>query len=215
MWFFKILASSVGKKFLMALSGLCLGLFLLVHALGNSSIFWGREAFVAYAAHLHGLGPLVPVFEVLLLAVFLVHVVTGIILFVENNGARERRYLIKRSAGGRTPGSSTMIYSGAFTLLFIVVHLRGVHFVDHDRAIGEIVAGVLGSPLYAGFYCVALLILGLHLSHGLWSMLQTAGFNHPRYDVGLRLGAWLLGGLVVAVFLAITWLLGAAGGFPG
>ena len=69
-WFIQICTSSLGKKYIMAITGLMLGGFLLVHAAGNSSIFWGRSAFLAYAEHLHALGPLIPTAEIILLTIF-------------------------------------------------------------------------------------------------------------------------------------------------
>ena len=90
-WFTRTASSSLGKKYIMALTGLLLGGFLLVHAAGNCTIFLGRAVFLSYAAHLHALGIAVVVAEVLLLALFLTHAVMGLFLFLENRRARTAR----------------------------------------------------------------------------------------------------------------------------
>ncbi|MEN8232340.1 MAG: succinate dehydrogenase, partial [Thermodesulfobacteriota bacterium] len=86
--------SSVGKKSIMAASGLLLSLFLLTHMLGNSVSFLGRDAFNTYAERLHSLGILVYIFEIGLLTLFLIHIITGIILYLENLQARPSRYFV-------------------------------------------------------------------------------------------------------------------------
>ena len=81
-WFIQTCRSSLGKKYIMALTGFMLGGFLLVHTIGNSTIFWGRSAFNAYAHHLHSLGIFVPIFEIGLYSIFFLHVFVGITLFL-------------------------------------------------------------------------------------------------------------------------------------
>jgi len=206
-WFTQTVSSSLGKKYIMALTGLLLGGFLLVHAAGNSSIFLGRSAFISYAEHLHALGFVLHIAELLLLAVFMVHVVTGVILFLQNLGARASRYEVAKSAGGRSWGSATMPYTGVIILTFIFIHLYNFHFTDHSRSIADIVAAVLNNPLYTFLYCLGLGGLGMHVSHGFWSMFQSAGVNHPKYDCLIRGCAWFVCGLIVTVFVSIVLLL--------
>lgn len=191
----------------MAVTGMALGGFLVVHAVGNSSIFMGRSAFLAYAGHLHGLGPLLRIAELLLLGVFLAHVVTGATLYFHNLGTRSSRYAVKDSAGGRSWGSATMPYTGVIVLAFIMMHLVNFHFTDHNRSLADIVSGVLNRPLYGLLYAAGLSGLGLHASHGFWSMFQSLGVSHPKYDGLIRFCAWLVCGSVLAVFLGIVLLL--------
>ena len=206
-WFTQTVFSSLGKKYIMALTGLMLGGFLLVHAAGNSSIFFGRTAFLSYAEHLHALGPLLHVAELLLLGVFLAHIITGAVLFLQNLGARSSRYAVHNSAGGRSWGSATMPYTGIIIFSFILLHLFNFHFTDHSRTIADIVADVLNRPLYTFLYVGGLSALGLHVSHGFWSLFQSLGVNHPKYDGLIRASAWLVCGLIVAVFVIIVLLL--------
>ncbi len=199
--------SSVGRKYVMAVTGSLLGCFLLVHAAGNSSIFWGREPFLSYARHLHSLGFLLNIVEILLLAVFLLHVITGLALFLANSRARGQRYAMQRSAGGRTLGSLSMPYTGLTILAFLLVHLVNFHFTDHHRPIADMVAAILGQPLYAVFYGCGLLALLLHISHGFWSLFQSLGISHPAYDALVRTSGRITAGLICAVFWGVVILL--------
>jgi succinate dehydrogenase / fumarate reductase cytochrome b subunit len=206
-WFTRAVSSSVGKKYIMALSGLLLGGFLVVHAAGNSTIFLGRRAFLGYAGHLHALELAVAIAEMLLLALFLTHITTGLVLFLENRQARTTRYAVRSSAGGSTWGSATMPYTGILILAFLLLHLLNFRFIDHDASIADIVGGVLSHPVYASLYGIGLGALALHVSHGFWSLFQSAGVNHPKYDRFIRACAWLVGGLIITVFAAIVLLL--------
>ena len=206
-WFCQTIFSSLGKKYIMALTGFMLGGFLVVHAAGNSSIFLGRSAFLAYAEHLHALGPLLHAAEIALLTVFLLHIITGTFLFIHNLGSRDSRYAVSRSAGGRSWGSATMPYTGIIVFCFIVMHLFNFHFTDHSRTIADIVAAVLAKPMYTILYVIGLGALGLHVSHGFWSLFQSLGVNHPKYDGVIRFFAWLVCGLIIAVFISIVLLL--------
>ena len=199
--------SSVGKKSVMAITGLLLGSFLLVHALGNSSIFWGRQAFIGYATHLHKLGVLIQVAEILLLSIFLVHVYTGFLLFLQNRQARGDHYALHHSAGGRSWGSRTMIYTGGIILLFVVMHLLNFHFISHDRTVADVVRPILTRPWYTILYLIGLGALALHISHGFWSLLQSLGISHPRYDRLLRNLSRLFMAMISLIFVTIVLLL--------
>ena len=198
--------SSVGKKGIMAASGLLLSLFLLTHMLGNSTSFLGREAFNAYAEKLHSMGALVSLFEIILLSLFLIHIITGVILFLENLQARPSRYAVSSSEGGRSWGSRTMPYTGTVILVFIVVHLLNFHFTDRSVLIADLVRQLLSRPGLAIFYIFSLGCVALHISHGVWSLFQTIGFNHEKYNGLLRRGAVAFSILVGLVFILIPVL---------
>jgi succinate dehydrogenase / fumarate reductase cytochrome b subunit len=159
-------------------------LFLATHLLGNLSIYGGRTAFVAYAQHLHALGKLLLAAEVLLAAALIIHVSLGLILFFENRRARPVRYTMDKSGGGRTFSSQTMPYTGLLILGFIGVHLSNFshHLVDQtNRTILQITAEVFSHRGYLAFYLFSMVIVALHVRHGLWSAFQTVGANHPKY----------------------------------
>lgn len=198
--------SSVGKKSIMAASGLLLSLFLLTHMLGNSTSFLGREAFNTYAEKLHSFGVLVDIFSLVLLALFLIHIITGVILYLENLQARPARYSVNSSEGGRSWGSRTMPYSGVIILIFIVVHLLNFHFTDKSIPVADLVRELLSRPGLALFYIFSLLCVALHVSHGVWSLFQSMGFNHEKYNRILMNGAVAFSIVVGLVFILIPFL---------
>jgi succinate dehydrogenase / fumarate reductase cytochrome b subunit len=187
-WLTGTLGSSIGKKLMMAITGLSFCGFLTAHLAGNLTIYGGEESFNSYAAHLHSLGPLVTVAEFGLLLFGLIHVITGLTLFLGNLKARPVRYAVNKSAGGRTLGSATMPYTGVILLVFVVFHLMNFHFVDKtDTTIFNIVATAFSSPLYVMGYIAAMVIAAIHVSHGFWSAFQTVGANHPKYMPSIRM----------------------------
>jgi len=181
-WLTNTLGTSIGKKLMMAVTGLSFIGFLTLHLAGNLSIYGGPEAFNAYAEKLHSLGPILVAAEWILLALALTHIVTGTLLFVQNLSARPRRYRVNKSGGGRTIGSATMPYTGLLILLFVIFHLANFSFVDKSHTtIFEIVSRAFADPLYVTIYIAAMVVVALHVSHGFWSLFQTLGLNHPKY----------------------------------
>ncbi|MEA3464642.1 MAG: succinate dehydrogenase cytochrome b subunit [Thermodesulfobacteriota bacterium] len=185
----QMLQSSIGRKLVMAATGMCLVGFVIVHLLGNSSIFVGADGINAYAEHLHALGPIVWIFRAVLLGLFGLHIFMGIQLTLENRAARPIDYNQKKNI--RTSfGAETMIYTGLAIAAFAVYHL--FHFTMHVTN-PEISASVL--PLDAvgrsdvfsmmvlsfqkffisAVYIGAMVTLLLHLSHGVQSLFQTFG----------------------------------------
>lgn len=205
-WLTRTYATSIGKKSIMAGSGAFLGLFVVVHAAGNATSLFGRDAFLAYASHLHALGFLLPIFEILLVTLFLLHVATGLLLAGENFFARPNRYSTGGNAGGRTLASRTMIYTGAVVLLFIPVHLANFHFTREIISIADLVHQVFQQPFPALIHIIAVLCLATHVSHGFWSMFQTLGLDHPKYLPVIH-GCALLFSLLIGVILALIPLL--------
>ncbi len=181
-WLTQTLSSSIGKKLMMAVTGMGFIGFLAGHLAGNLTIYGGRDAFNGYAEHLHSLGLLLKVAEFGLLLFALIHIATGLILFLQNWSARPKRYCVDKSAGGRTLGSRTMPYTGVAILAFVVFHLVNFHFVDKmDTTIFDIVTIAFQNPVYVALYVVAMILVAIHVSHGLWSAFQTLGMNHTKY----------------------------------
>jgi succinate dehydrogenase / fumarate reductase cytochrome b subunit len=181
-WFTQTFASSIGKKWIMAITGLGFCLFLAGHLAGNLSLFAGRDAFNAYAAHLHSLEPLVKVMEAGLILFAVLHIASGLVLFLQNRKARPVRYSVDKSGGGRTIGSRTMPYTGILILVFVVLHLIKFSFVDKTgTTIYDIVSSTFQSPIFVVWYVVMMVVAAVHISHGLWSAFQTLGANHPKY----------------------------------
>ncbi|MBI5580912.1 MAG: succinate dehydrogenase cytochrome b subunit [Deltaproteobacteria bacterium] len=180
-WLTAALGASVGKKLMMALTGLAFTGFLAGHLAGNLTIYGGKAAFNGYAEKLHSLGPLLKVFEVGLIGFAAVHILTGLWLFLQNRKARPVRYTLDTSPGGRTLSSRTMPYTGLIILAFVAFHLTNFTFADKTRTtIFEIVSAAFSSPIYIGIYVAAMIVVGLHVRHGFWSAFQTLGANHPK-----------------------------------
>ena len=181
-WMVQTLWSSIGKKLLMALTGLAFCGFLAGHLAGNLTIYGGKNAFNSYAEHLQALGPVLTLLEWGLLGFAVVHVCTGLTLFYQNFKARPNRYAVNKKAGGRTIGSATMPYTGILLLAFIIFHLINFYFVDKtNTSIYQIVVQTFEIPFYVVIYILAMIVAALHVSHGLWSAFQTIGANHLKY----------------------------------
>ena len=177
-----LFGTSVGKKVLMAFTGLGLILFLFMHLIGNLTIFAGGETFNAYAVRLHSLEPFLTIFNIGLVTLGLIHIVVGIILFIENLKARPKSYKILRNPGGQTIGSITMPYTGVLILAFVVFHLLRFTFVDESLTpIFQLISDTFNNPLHVMLYVAAMIALAFHVSHGFWSLFQTFGLNNHRY----------------------------------
>jgi succinate dehydrogenase / fumarate reductase cytochrome b subunit len=182
------LGSSIGKKIVMACTGVVLFGFVVGHMLGNLQVYLGPEAMNAYAVFLrellHGSG--LWIVRGVLLGCVGLHVWAATSLTLANRAARPVGYRSQRW-NESTYASRTMRWSGVILLLFVVYHL--MHFTignahpsfDEGNVYRNFVVG-FRQPLASGFYILAMLCLGLHLYHGVWSMLQTLGLSHPRYD---------------------------------
>lgn len=181
-WFISTMSSSIGKKLMMAVTGLSFCAFLVVHLIGNLTLYGGQDFFNSYVEHLHGFDPVIKVAELGLLLFAVIHVTTGLILFLGNLKSRPSRYAVDKSGGGRTIGSRTMPYTGVILLVFILIHLIDFHFADRtNTTLFNIVSGVFQNPIYILFYTAAVVIAAIHISHGFWSAFQTIGANHPKY----------------------------------
>jgi len=198
-WLINTLTTSIGKKLMMAVTGLGFCAFLVVHFMGNTTLFGGESAFTAYAEKLHSLGLLVTIAELGLLGMALIHVTTGITLFYQNIKARPIRYSMNKTAGGRTLGSRTAPYTGVILFAFIIIHLLNFHFVDKtDRGIYQIVSETFAKPGYVILYVLAMIVVALHVRHGFWSAFQTLGANHPKY-MPLIMAISIIFGLAIAL----------------
>ncbi|MFW2367933.1 MAG: succinate dehydrogenase cytochrome b subunit [Desulforhopalus sp.] len=182
MWFVRFLTSSIGKKLLMATTGLLLFLFLCTHVAGNATIFMSSEVFQDYADELHSHPLIVLVFSISILLVVLAHIIVGLYLFYENYNVSKSRYAVTTHVVKNSFASRTMPYTGLFILVFLFVHIFGFTFSPKDVLISVTVKELLSNFFYALFYILAFIALTIHLSHGFWSMLQTFGVNHPRYN---------------------------------
>jgi len=186
----QLLSNTVGRKVLMAATGLFMVLFIVVHLLGNSSIFAGPDGINAYAAKLHGLGPFVWVFRLFMGALLAIHVVFGVLLTLENWAANPGKYAVKKMLKA-TFASETMIWTGLLLLCFVVYHLLQFTVrITPDIVLGNdakgrvdvftmVVSSFRVTPISL-VYLAAMVTLFLHLSHGIQSIFQTIGLTNDK-----------------------------------
>jgi succinate dehydrogenase / fumarate reductase cytochrome b subunit len=188
------LRSSIGKKSLMALSGLLLIGFLILHVAGNLTLYADGEgrAFQEYAGATHALGAFLWFAEIGLVVLFVAHIALGLRTAMENREARPARYKELAPKGKRTWSSISMIVTGVLVLVFLVIHLLDFRLADGlaepppPAELYRLVIERLSSPIGAGIYLVSMVFLGLHLSHGVQSLMQSLGLKHPSYAPAIR-----------------------------
>jgi succinate dehydrogenase / fumarate reductase cytochrome b subunit len=173
-------SSTVGKKAAMAVSGAVLFLFVAGHLAGNLQIYEGPQKLNDYSRMLHSMPALLWGARVGLLAMVLLHIWSAIQLAVRNYDARPTGYVRKKAAGS-TYASRTMYWSGPIILAFVIYHLLDFTFgtVNPNYQEGDVYGNVVSSfqvPLISAFYILAMLLLCMHIYHGLWSMFQSLGW---------------------------------------
>lgn len=199
--------TTIGKKVAMAISGLVVVGWLLLHMLGNITIFAGREAVNKYAAILADNPALLWGQRVIVLAALGTHIHAAVSLLAHNASARPVAYN-RRKDLATNYAALTMKYGGFTLLAYILYHfahltlgVTGAPFVKGD-VYNNLVLG-FQNPAIAGFYVLAQCALALHLFHGIWSLTQTLGVEHPKYNALRKQVAAALTAIIVGGFLAI------------
>ncbi len=217
---FSNFSSSTGKKFIMAVSGLALFGFILAHLAGNLQIFLGPEALNTYSAFLRSTGDLLWVARITLIVMAVLHIWTAISLTLENRAARPQGYA-KRDYIEASYASRTMHFSGFIVLAYLVYHL--MHFTFHSvhpelssfadakgrHDVYRMVVGSFQQPAIAIIYLIGNFLLGMHLSHGFYSMFQSLGLVTDGVRPGLRKLAYVVGYGIFLGYAAIplsVWL---------
>ena len=205
-------SSSIGKKQLMGITGLALCGFVFSHMLGNLLFLLGPESYNAYGHGITGNKPIYYTIESGLLFFFVVHVLFALLVTLENKRARPQAYAVTPKSGTKgaaSLASKTMIYSGLVILVFVILHLITFRFGpeypfmykgEEIRDLAKLMTEVFQSALYVGWYLVALAVLGLHLSHALWSAFQTLGFVKTGSEKKFRCISSIYGWGVAAGF---------------
>lgn len=200
-----VFSSSVGTKILIGITGFALFIYLLIHIAGNLTIFFGQAFFNKYAYTLEG-NPLIPIIEIGLLLIFLIHVYKTVRMYLGNQEARPAAYQLKRRAGPpsrKNLASSTMIVSGLWLLVFIIIHVKAFRYgTEYEwpaggRDLYRLELENFMSPLMTGFYILSMIVVGSHLWHGIASAVQSLGGDHPKWTPRV-----LLAGKVIAVLIA-------------
>jgi succinate dehydrogenase / fumarate reductase cytochrome b subunit len=194
-WFTELLSSTLGRKLLMALTGLFLILFLIVHLIGNLQLLKddNGEAFNVYAKFMTS-NPLIVTISFVNYACILIHIIWALLLTVKNKKARgSQGYAVVKNSSPWT--SRNMGILGTFILIFLVIHLRafwyqmhwgGIPTVNYDgvevKNLYATVETTYAQGWYVGIYVFSMLILAFHLWHGFVSAFQTLGLNHLKYN---------------------------------
>jgi succinate dehydrogenase / fumarate reductase cytochrome b subunit len=199
--------STIGKKIVMAVTGLIMVAFVIGHVLGNLLAFAGAEHINAYSAFLHGTGELLWGVRVVLLVAVILHIVAATQLTLIERAQRPVQYA-RREYRAATFASRTLRWGGVLLAVFIVFHLLNMttgtlhpDFIQGD-VYHNLITG-LSVPWVAAFYVVAMLALGLHLYHGVWSSFRTLGVDKPSPNPLQRRIVTVLAVLVAALFASI------------
>jgi succinate dehydrogenase / fumarate reductase, cytochrome b subunit len=205
------LTSSIGRKQIMGLTGLAWSLFVMGHMLGNLLLFVGPDAYNVYGHALIS-NPVIYVVEGALVVTLLLHVVNGVKLTWRNRWARPAKYALPTSGDKAARFQSKyMAFHGILILVFIVLHIITFKYGPHYtttvdgvviRDLHRLVVEVFQSPIYVGWYIVALIGVGLHLSHGFYSSFASLGIHHPRFSPALSVFGYAYGAVVALGFIS-------------
>lgn len=201
--------STNGKKVVMAVTGALMFLFIIGHVLGNLQIFEGPAKLNAYGHFLHSIGEVLWIVRIVLIAAIILHITATVQLALRNQQARPVGYSRKQSINS-SYASRTMYWSGPIVLAFIIFHL--LQFTaGYIHPESQFIEGDVYHNVVAGFqvwwvsvwYIVAVSLLGFHLRHGLWSMFQSVGYNHPRHTPLLKKAAFVIALLITLGYISI------------
>ena len=208
--------NSVAKKAIMAVSGILLVLFLIAHMIGNLHVYQGRAAFNEYSHWLRTFGEpalgyrwFLTIIEIGLVVAVLAHMWAAIALWRQARAARPERYAMKKSIA-QTYASRTMRWGGVIIILFVVYHLLdltwgvanpdGTDSTPYDRLVAS-----FSNPIPTIVYVIALIALGFHLRHGIWSATQTLGQSNRRREKSVNAVAIAFSVLLIVGYLIVPF----------
>jgi succinate dehydrogenase / fumarate reductase cytochrome b subunit len=205
--------TSVFKKAVMAISGIILVLYLIAHMIGNLKAFAGAEDFNHYSHWLRTIGnPALPgatalwLIRIVLLVAVLAHIWAAVSLWRQARSARPERYVTKKSVA-QSYASRTMRWGGVIILAFVIFHildltLGAVNSEGHDAEPYDRLLASFQNPVVTAFYAISVILVGMHLRHGIWSATQTLGQSNRRREVTVNYAA-----TAIATVLTIGFLL--------
>ena len=213
-----IFNTTIGKKLLVASTGLMVCLFLVFHLINNLIIFTGPENFNQLVAALEKIKPLIRIMEILLVIIFFTHIYNSLLLTIESRRSRNDSY-IKLSSSSSTIYSRTMFFSGSILFIFIVTHLSTIWFNfqnidDHDKyyyLVTESVYG-FGNIFITILYLLSMILLGFHLRHGFQSAFKTLGVQNSKFDKILNVVSIFFWFIIPLGFFSIAFWFGILDG---
>ncbi|WP_249027816.1 succinate dehydrogenase cytochrome b subunit [Blastococcus saxobsidens] len=206
--------TSVFKKAVMAVSGIILVLYLIAHVIGNLKAFSGAESFNSYSGWIRTVGnPALPgatalwVIRIVLLVAVIAHIWAAVSLWRQAKRARPERYVTKKAVA-QNYASRTMRWGGVIILAFIIYHIldlttgtvnpEGFDSTPYDRLVAS-----FQNPFVTAFYAISVILLGMHLRHGIWSATQTLGQSNRRREKTVSAFAFAFATLITAGFLLV------------
>jgi succinate dehydrogenase / fumarate reductase cytochrome b subunit len=217
-----LLGSLVTTKLIIGVTGILLFAYLILHIVGNLMVFLGPQTFNGYAHFLMS-NPLVVPVEIGLLVVFLIHLFKAIRMTFDNQNARPAKYAKKEWAGGasqKSIASSSMILTGLAILVFVPIHVwqfkYGTHyeFAEGIRDLYRTEVENFSSPIAVFLYVAMMIVVGLHLWHGVGSSFQSLGLNGPRFTPLIRRIGKVSAVVIAGGFIVIALWVFVAGGRP-
>ncbi len=207
----EFIKSSIGRKYIMGLTGAVWAGFVFGHMAGNLLMFVSADAYNAYG-HAIVSGGLIYLIEAVLIAALLLHVGCALSLIIDNRRARPQEYAIPAAgAKAATLASRTMAMTGSIILIFVILHLITFKFGPHYRTVVEgvemrdlyrLMMEVFVQPLYVFWYVICLVLLGFHLRHGVGSIFQSLGLLNNRSQKTIQAVSWIYASVVAVGFLA-------------
>jgi succinate dehydrogenase / fumarate reductase, cytochrome b subunit len=208
--------TSVGKKSVIAVTGIVFLLYVIAHMIGNLKVFTGRESFNHYSEWIRTIGePAVPaqttltIIRVVLVVAVVAHFWAAVSLWRQAKRARPQAYVTKKSVA-QSYASRTMRWGGVIVLLFIIWHILdltvgavnpdGADSTPYDRLVAS-----FQNPFITAFYVLALVLLGMHLRHGIWSATQTLGQSNRRRERTVNAFALVFSTALIAGFLIVPF----------
>ena len=180
--------SSIVRKFIMALSGLFLIIFLITHLVINSLTLASSKDLFNEAAHFMATNPIIYAMQYVLALGFIIHIGMGIKLTIQNKRARSQEYVYNKMSKNTDLSSRSMIVSGALVIVFLALHLRDYFYqmkfvgLPEGTTDYDLVVNLFTNPYYTAIYVIAFIVLGIHLNHGFKSAFQSMGANHKKYN---------------------------------
>ena len=184
----KMELSSIVRKFIMALSGLFLIVFLITHLVINSLTLASSKDLFNEAAHFMATNPIIYAMQYVLALGFIIHIGMGIKLTIQNKRARSQEYIYNKMSKNTDLSSRSMIVSGGLVIVFLALHLRDYFYqmkfvgLPEGTTDYDLVVNLFTNPYYTAVYVIAFIVLGVHLNHGFKSAFQSMGANHKKYN---------------------------------
>ncbi len=207
--------TSITKKQIVAVTGLLLILFIIGHLIGNLLIYGGPDLFNAYARKLKDLRPFTTIVEFILAGIFITHILFTVTVVIENIKARGglNRYAVDRPVGKRSLATRLMPVSGAYVFFFLIWHIFDFTLIDHEGPrsfingksyeIYGVVVNAFKDPLHSILYIVAVCFIGMHLVHGVQSVVQTWGIDRSKFAKQLMIISHFFGFIIAVGFSSL------------